>query len=585
MTRRASILAYSLVLVLGLLGLQSWSIAVARVEQHVIRTIEARTGLGVTGLEKAEIALLPLPRISLSGVSFAQRDGVLSGKAVRLRAQARLLPLLIGRVDFDRVDLVSPEFDIAVAAEGEGPIDWLAGPLETLQQLGEQSRIVINGGSVFLRAQGAIRSILRDVNLVLDDRDAQAPLSLAGVVTWRGVPAEVTLVWPMAAGRGRIQLNVTAPLLKLQFEGTRSSAPEPIIAGQLTLTTRSLPELLNWFGEAPRLAGALGPLALSADARIRPHDTALTNVILRLEGDRLDGAINLASAGGRTSLSGTLAGATLDLGRFFNRLELPPADGTPDNASLPFDSWTAQDIDLRVSVEAAKLEGARLADLATYLLVKKGRFEVGVLRASAYGGSAKGRLLAVAASGGIDVKLLGSVDRLNLGRAAADLPQLSRLTGTASLQISLDGLGQTMSDIVKSLTGKGSLALRQGELSGFAFADLLRRSERNPGLAQRDWRQGRTSFDSAGFTAGVANGVLTLSDAQMVGTGYRLTLVGTAALDGPTLDMAALLQPTGGTLRLPFSLRGPLSAPQFELQTGPLLRPAGSGESEAAPLR
>jgi uncharacterized protein involved in outer membrane biogenesis len=585
MTRRASILAYSLVLVLGLLGLQSWSIAVARVERHVIRTIEARTGLAVTELEKAEIALLPLPRISLSGVSFAQRDGVVSGRALRLRAQARLLPLLVGRVDFDRVDLVSPQFDVAVAAEGEGPADWLAGPLEALQRLGEQSRIVINGGSVFLRAQGAIRSILRDVNLVLDERDAQAPLSLAGVVTWRGVPAEVALVWPMTGGRGRIQLSVTAPLLRLQFEGTRSSAPEPITAGQLTLSTRSLPELLNWFGEAPRLASALGPLALSADARIRPHDTALTNVVLRLEGDRLDGAINLASPGGRPSLSGTLAGATLDLGRLFARLALPPADGAPDPTPLPFETWTAQDIDLRVSVEAAKLEGARLTDVATYLLVKKGRFEAGILRASAYGGSAKGRLLAVAAAGGVDVKLVGGVDKLNLGRAAADLPQLTRLTGTGSLQVNLDGLGQTMPEIIASLTGKGTLALRQGELSGFAFADLLRRAERNPGLALRDWRQGRTAFDSAGLSASVSHGVLTLSDAQMVGTGYRLTLVGTAALDGPTLDMAALLQPASGPLRLPFSLRGPLSAPQFELQTDALLRPTGTGEGEALPLR
>ena len=585
MTRRASILAYSLVLVLGLLGLQSWGIAVARVEQHVIRTIAARTGLTVTVLERAEIALLPLPRISLSGVSFTNRNGAISGRALRLRAQARLLPLLVGRVDFDRVDLVSPQFDVAVAPGGESPADWLEGPLEALQQLGEQSRVVINGGSVFVRSEGAIRSILRDVNLVLDERDAQSPLSLAGVVNWRGMPAEVTLVWPMTGGRGRTLLSVAAPLLKLQFEGARSSAPESITTGQLTLSTRSLPELLNWFGEAPRLASALGPVALSADARIRPHDTALTNVVLRMEGDRLDGAINLASLGGRTSLSGTLAGATLDLGRLFARLELPPADGAPDPTPLPFETWTAQDIDLRISVDAAKLEGARLADLATYLLVKKGRFEAGILRANAYGGSAKGRLLAVAAPGGIDVKLVGGVEKLNLGRAGTDLPQLARLTGTGALQFNLDGIGQSVPEIVASLTGKGTFSLRQGELSGFAFADLLRRADRNPGLALRDWRQGRTAFDSAGFNASVSNGVLTLSDAQMAGTGYRMTLVGTAALAGPTLDMAALLQPANGTLRVPFSLRGPLSAPAFELQTEALLRPAGAGEGEALPMR
>ncbi len=585
MTRRASILAYSLLLVLGLLGLQSWNLAAARVERHVIRAIEARTGLAVTGLEKAEIALLPLPRISLSDVGFAQPDGSVSGRALRLRAQARLLPLLVGRLDFDRIDLVSPQLDLAVAPGSDHPGEWLSRPLDALQKLGEQSRIVIGGGSVFVRAEGAIRSILRDVNLVIDERDAQAPLALAGRVNWRGTPAEISLVWPMAGGRGRTLLSVEAPLLKLQFEGSRSSAPEPIITGQLTLATRSMPELLAWFGETPRLAAALGPLSLTAEARIRPHDTALTNVALRLEGDRLDGALNLATAAGRSSLSGTLAGATLDLGKLLARLDLPALQTTPDAPPLPFETWTAQDIDLRISVESARLDGARLSDVATYLLVKKGRFETGLLRANAYGGSVKGRLLAMTVPGGIDVKLVGGVERLNLGRAGADLPQLARLTGIGTMQFGLDGLGRSVPEILASLTGKGTVSLRQGELAGFAFADLLRRAERNPGLALRDWRQGRTAFDSAGFTATVANGLLTLSDAHMAGAGYRMTLVGTAALNGPTLDMAALLQPASGTLRVPFSLRGPLSAPAFELQTDALLRPAGAGEGETLPQR
>jgi AsmA protein len=72
---------------------------------------------------------------------------------------------------------------------------------------------------------------------------------------------------------------------------------------------------------------------------------------------------------------------------------------------------------------------------------------------------------------------------------------------------------------------------------------------------------------------------------RQIGAGYRMTLVGTAALSGPTLVMAALLQPASGPLRLPFSLKGPLSAPAFELQTDALLRPAGAAEGETLPLR
>ncbi len=585
MTRRASILAYSLVLMLGLLGLQSWSIAVARVEKHVIAAIEARTGLVVTALERAEIALLPLPRISLSQVAFSHRDGQVSGRSLRIRARARLLPLLAGRIDFDRIDLVGPQIDIVVAAESDGLSDWLAPPLDYLQRLRGQTRIVITAGSVFMRAQGAIRTILRDVHLNLAEREDRQPVSVAGSVTWRGVPTEVNLLWPVPGGRERATLAVNAPLLKLQFDGTRSGAPEPTINGQLTLSTPSLPDLLGWFGEAPRLASAVGALTLNANARIRPHDTALTTVVARLDGDRLDGALNLSLAGGRPSLSGTLAGAELDLGRMMARLDIAAPDAGPGAAALPFEAWTAQDIDLRVSVEALRLDGARLGDVATYLLVKKGRFETGVLRAGAYGGSVKGRLLAVTAPGGIDIKLQGALDRVNFGQAGADLPQFARLSGVGGLQFSLDGLGRSLPDMLASLSGKASVALRQGEFAGFAFGELLRRAERNPSLALRDWRQGRTAFDTAGANATIANGIVTLSDAQMAGAGYRMTLIGNASLTERRLDMAALLQPTSGALRLPFSLRGPLDSVQFELEAESMLRPTGATGGIPLPLR
>ncbi|HEV7258776.1 MAG TPA: AsmA-like C-terminal region-containing protein [Bosea sp. (in: a-proteobacteria)] len=585
MTRRASILAYSLVLVLGLLGLQSWGIAAARVQKHVIAAIEARTGLVVSKLDRAEIALLPLPRISLSQVGFSQRDGQVSGQALRLKARARILSLLAGRIDFDRIDLVSPQIDVAVAPESDGLSDWLAPPLDYLQGLRGQSRIVIADGSIFMRAQGAVRTILRDVNLILDEREAQDSLAVAGSLNWRGVPTEISLLWPVAGTRGRTTLSVNAPLLKLQFDGTRSSSPESTTNGHLTLSTPSLPDLLGWFGEAPRLAAAVGTFNLSANAQIRPHDTALTNVVARVDDDRLDGALNLAMASGRLSVSGTLAGAQLDLGRLVSRMDTAGLDGSPGAAALPFDAWTAEDIDLRISADAMRLNGAKLNDVATYLLVKKGRFETGILRANAYGGSVKGRLLAVTTPGGIDVKLVGGLDKVNFGQAGADLPQFARLSGSGNLQLSLDGLGRSLPEVIGSLSGKISLSLRQGELTGFAFGDLMRRAERNPGLALRDWRQGRTAFETATANASITHGILTLSDTQMAGAGYRLSLFGSASLPERELDMAAVLQPATGALRLPFSLRGPIETPTLEFEPESMLRPAGVIGGAPLPLR
>lgn len=575
MTRRTAILAICLFAVLGLFGLRSWELALGRVERSALAAIERKTGFVVKTVERAELALLPLPRISLSQVAFAQRDGTLSGEAVRVRAHLRLLPLLTGQLSFDRVDLVAPRIDVAVPAGSDGLTEWLAPPLAELARLRSQSKIVLQGGSLFLRANGAIQSVVRDVNLILDERSQNEPLDLSGSLTWRGVPTEVSLRWPMVDGNAKVALSATSPLLKLRFEGTRTGPNEAMINGPLALSTPSMPKLLGWFGEDSRLAAALGAFTLSADVQIKPREASFNNVVASLDGERLDGVLKLSDNAGRFALSGTLAGAALDLGRLIDRLPIPAIDAA-DPGPLALDGWTAREIDLRVSVDSAKLSGARLGDVATYLLVKKGRFETGLLRANAYGGTVKTRLLAVSAPGGVDVKIQAGLDKVNFGQAAADLPQLARLSGTGGFQLALDGAGRTFDELLSSLTGRVNLALRQGEIGGMALADLLRRAERNPVQALRDWRQGKTAFDTLVANAGIAGGLLVLTDAQMSGQAYQLNLAGNAALRTRMLDMTALLSSTTSQLRLPFGLKGPVSAPLFELETDAMLTPTGA---------
>lgn len=574
MTRRAAILAFGLVAALGLLGLQSWDVALGRVQRGAIKAIEERTGFVVKAVERAEIAFLPLPRISLSQVSFTQRDGALTGEAARLKAHLRLMPLLSGQLSFDRIDLVAPRIDVAVPAGSDGVTEWLSPALAEFEQLQSQSKIVVSAGSVFLRANGAIQSVVRNLDLVIDERSLNEPLALSGSLNWRGVPTEVNLLWPMAGGNAKAALSATSSLLKLRFEGSRSG-PGESINGPLVLSTPSLPKLLGWFGEESRLGSALGALALSADIQVKPREVSFGNAIVNLDGERLDGAIKLAETGGRYALSGTLAGAALDLGRIVDRLPVPAVDAA-DTAPFDLEAWTARDIDLRVSVDAARLKGARLTDVATYLLVKKGRFETGLLRAGAYGGSVKSRLLALATPAGVDIKLQAGLDKVNIGQAASDLPQLARLSGTGTLQLALDGVGRTFDELLASFTGRLNLTARQGEIGGVALAELIRRAERSPTQALRDWRQGKTPYETISANAGIAGGLLALTEAQMIGANYRFNLAGSAALRPRTLDMTALLASSNGSVKLPFLLKGSVDAPAFDIETEAFLSPAGA---------
>lgn len=566
MSRRALVLTVFLGLAIAIVGAQSWTVAVERVQQRVVALIEARTGLTVDKIERAEIAFLPLPRISLSNVSFRHGE-TLSGTALRVRARARLLPLIAGRMDVARIDFTAPEISVAATGGGDTLADWLAPPLAQLSRLQDQGKIVVTGGSVFIRSAGAIQTVLRNVNLVADERLAQEPLLLSGSLHWRGVPTDFSLIWPTGSSNSRLALNITAAPMRLSFDGTRSGETEPVINGPVSMSTRSLPELLSWFGETSRMASAIGALTLTGDAQIKPNDISLNNLIADLDGEKLVGAVKLGLTGSRSAISGTLAGAQLDLGRLYQRLAVvtPASD---DTAQLPFAEWTAQDVDLRISVDAARAFGLRLGDVATYLLVKQGRFEAGLLRGNAYGGSARGRLLAVTAPTGVDVKFQAALDKVNFGEMSADIPSLSRFGGTGGAQLALDGIGRSASEIIGSTSGKGSVSLRQGEIDGFAFGELLRRLERNPTLALRDWRKGKSAFNTAQATVSVASGIATLSDTQMAGSAFRLVVSGNAALPTGQIDLTAQLSPVGSGPTLPLRLRGDWTAPELQLELG-----------------
>lgn len=563
MTRRASILGLAVAALLLVLGLQSWGLALALVERQVVAGIEKRVGLKVTSLKRAEIAFLPMPRVSLSEVTFSAPDGTLSGTALRLRARTRLLSLVGGQLDFDRVDLIRPEIDIAVPGGLDSYASWVAPPLGYLAGLKGETRLVIHSGSLMARSGNTILTTLRDVNLVVDDREADEPIAFAGSFTWRGEATKVNLLWPVTGERSRVAFALSSNLMSFRLNGMRSAA-QGVTTGQVEFNTRSLPDALAWIGPRPRIATLVRQVELTAEAQLAGDNISLSSVIAKLDGDQLEGVLKLDGDGARRVLSGTLAGAEFDLARLLRQggEQKPPTTGEAGGTPLEFDSWTAHDVDLRISLDAARLGPTRLGELAAQLMVRKGRFEASVLRASAYGGTARARLLATAVPAGAEVKLQFGLDRVNLGQAGADLPELlGGLTGFATGQIALDGSGDSLEEVVGSMTGRANATLRQGEFKGVNFAELLRRAEKPP--LGRDWRGGRTTFETAQFAALANRGVLTLTEAQMAGPGYALSMTGSADLGRRWLELAGVLSATSGTARTPFEIRGPFNDAVF----------------------
>jgi AsmA protein len=575
MSRRALLIGLAAAALLLTLGLRSWNLALSQVERSVVAGIEARTGLKVTGLRRAEIAILPLPRISLSDVTFADPQGVLSGKAARLRARARLLPLIGGQLDFDRIDLVAPEIDVAAEESGGGYAGWLDRILGYLARLDSQTRLVLNSGSVMMRSENTILTTLRDVNLLIEERSARAPVALAGSFTWRGEATKVDILWPVAGERARTAFSIGSRLMNLRLNGTRAAA-QGTTNGQIEFSTKSLSDALAWIGPRPRIASLVRQVELTAQTQISEGGIALDSVVAIVDGYQLEGALKLDGAMPNWALSGTLAGAEFDLGRLLRQAEpQPPAAGTETGGTpLEFDGWTTNDVDLRLSLDSGRIGATRFGDLAAQLLIRKGRFEASLLRAAAYGGSARARILATPVAAGADVKLQLGLEKVNVALAADDLPELARLSGTATGQLAFEGAGGSLEQVVSSLTGRAGLTIRQGEFRGIAFPDLLRKAEKPPTSA-RDWRQGKSSFETLQLAVLANLGVLYLTETQIAGSGYNVVLNGTADLSRRWLDLNGALSSTTTSTRVPFEVRGPFFGAAFTPEIDAALRSLG----------
>jgi AsmA protein len=550
MSRRTLILSLAAVALLLTLGLRSWNLALSQVERSVVAGIEARTGLKVTALRRAEIALLPLPRISLSDVTFVDPQGILSGKAARLRARTRLLSLIGGQLDFDRIDLVVPEFEVAVADAGGSYADWRDRVFGYLAGVENQSRLVLTSGRVVIRAGDTALTTLDDVNLLIEERAADAPIALAGSFTWRSVTSKVDLLWPVAGERARATFSLGSRLMSLRLNGTRSAAQD-MASGQIEFSTKSLSDVLSWLGPRSRIASLVRQVELTAQAQISRTSVSLDTVIAMVDGSQLEGALKLDGSMPNWALSGTLAGAEFDLGRLLRQAEPQTVSETGEAGSTPleFGSWTTNDIDLRLSLDSARIGAMRLGDLAAQLLIRKGRFEASLLRTAAYGGSARARILATPVAAGADVKLQLGLEKVSLAQAAEDLPEIARLSGTATGQLAFEGVGSSVEQVVSSLTGRANLTIRQGEFRGIAFPDLLRKAEKPPTSA-RDWRQGKSSFETLQLSALANLGVLYLTETQLAGSGYNVVLNGA-------------LNSTTTSTRVPFELRGPFFGAAF----------------------
>ncbi len=580
----------------GALIAAGYLISAGAVRQQVLSEIRAVTGLNPTLLGEPSVSLFPFGSVSFADVVLG--DGKRPAlTAERLTARLRFFPLLIGRVEIADVALERPI--IALDLEPNGKSNW-SGLIEALarsqtkdtHRLAAFSEMRIDNGTVLVRSTvHHIDETLSDVDFSLAWPSISESFGATGRFVWHDEPLDMTLTlgdFPaaLAGNRTGMKLRIAGNPIKAAFEGAISVKPTLKIEGTLAADTASMRKTLIWMGQQPLPGGGFGHFAIKAKTDVMGGTIGLSNVNVELDGNTAEGVLTFATDG-RKTLQGTLAADKLDLTPYVSTVRLLTANEHEwNNSRIGLDGLAGVDFDLRLSAANVVMSNAKLGRTAIGANLRGGHLVVTVGEAQAYGGVIKGSLTLANFDSGVDVKSQLQFTDVDLESCLGQLFGLHRLEGKGNMAFAVEGSGDSVLAVTRTLNGTASLTGQDGALAGLNVEQLLRRLERRPLSGGGEFRSGRTPFEKIAIMLKISHGMVTVQDVKIDGSAVRLALAGSASIPARELDLkgTATLVSTGSpaatAFELPFIVQGSWDDPIMLPDPEALIRRSGA----AAPL-
>ncbi len=579
----------------GLLLAASFLISADAVRQQAMSEIRAVTGLNPILRGEAAVSLFPAGSVSFADVALgdAKRPAL---TAERLTARLRFFPLLLGRVEIADVALERPIIAIDLDADGRsnwsGLIEALARSQKPKQRQAAFSEMRIDNGTVVVRdANGKIDETLRDVDFSLAWPSISKSFGATGRFIWHDEPldASITLAdFPAAltGSRTGLKLRVAGKPMKAAFEGSISIKPTLKIEGTVAADSPSLRNALMWTGMQPLPGGGFGRFTIKAQTNVVGGTIGLSGVNVELDGNTAEGVLTFATDG-RKTLQGTLATDTLDLTPYVSTIRLLTTNQRAWNSTrITLDGLSGIDFDLRLSAANVIMSSAKIGRTAIGANLRAGNLVVTVGEAQAYGGVIQGSLALAIYEAGVDVKSQLQFTDVDLESCLGQLFGLRRLEGKGNMSLAVEGTGESVLAVTRTLNGTAGLIGANGAVAGLNVEQLLRRLERRPLSGGGEFRSGRTPYDKITVGLKIDKGTVTVEDMKIEGSAVRLALAGSASIPERELDLkgtAALVstaKPGAAPFELPFIVQGSWDDPIMLPDPEALIRRSGA----AAPL-
>lgn len=537
----------------------------------------------------AHLAILPWPAIVARNVEVDLQDRPGLKRATQITADLAFLPMMTGRLALSSLRIEGAHINVDTKAlQGASGtaialLDGLAAQEKRWTKLPVE-RVRLTQSRLY-DLQG--REWASDADIKIDLPGEKGPLNINGSARWRGEIIRVTgrLTQPhdlITGGRSDILIGFSAPLLTTSLEGVATGGPLTQINGSFTASSPNPAALSVWLDEGDGLVPHFA-FATSGQARFGRGLTSLTMNKFTVGKTDLEGNIAFRRDAKSMQITGTLAAEKLDL-----PLLAAPARRSVSESErefLPLLEKQFFSADLRLSASSLTIGDVLLSNVGVALIARDRKIDVVLAGADYAGGRLKGRLGLAAGERKIDARLQAHVEGLDLAKALAPFGA-KRMNGTVSGQAQFEAHGTTVFDAIKSLEGRASVAVKQGDLVGVNVPEILRRIEKRPLLTALDIRGGRTPFETASASIRVMNGVAEVTEATILSPATQIEVTGSLHIPERMLALKGIAAPNRADgAALPFEIKGSFDEPSLVPDARALIRRSGAAAPFFAPAK
>ncbi len=375
-----------------------------RYKPEITQQVATATGRQLAIDGDISLALLPVPKLSVAGVRFANAEGGSTAEMATLESldvRVALLPLLGGKVQVDSVALVKPYIILETLEDGTG--NWQFKPAGTPAESTEAvapapaasgggfdfafNSIRIENGTLVYRdiASGAEQRI-EALDAEIGVSSLAGPFTANGKATYQGIAAgfdaSVGKLEPEKPTAVDVSLRLGEPESKVGFAGTLTTGEAGVaVDGKLSGGGEKLSALLAAL--APGAGGGMklleAPFAIEGDVKGTDKAGEIANLSVRLGDLEARGGIEFAMAE-LTTVKAKLQAGRLDLDKLMADIapaagkesEEAPAEATPSTASAAPASFALPenvDATLEIGIDAIAYNGGVVnqANLAAHL--------------------------------------------------------------------------------------------------------------------------------------------------------------------------------------------------------------------------